>query len=198
MHKYASIALIGLALTGLSAGALASTTDSSNGAGSYVGLQAGQSEWSVNGHHQSNKFGWEADGGYRWALTPRQSAGVELGYVDFGHSRSNTPFSTSTYSSHAVTLGGSYRYAFKNSPVFLEGRAGYARWDGHASETIYNTSYDRASDRGNGWYGGVGLGYALASNIDLKLQSDFYRQNNAFGNNHMNNVVTTFGAEYRF
>lgn len=198
MKKLISITVLGLALSGLSAGVMAQDSYGSNGEGGYVGVKIGQSHWRANGD-SSNETGYGVQGGYRFALAPNQSIGPELGYIDFGDVKRSDDFSRSSLRGKALTLGAAYRYSFMGTPVYVAARAGYERAYERARVTVYDVGSARVSDHSNGYYAGLGVGYDLTSNSSLVASYDYHRANDVFdGNDHINNGVASLGYEYRF
>lgn len=186
---------LGLALL---AGASVASAQSANGAGGFVGVSAGSAHLTV-ANASADRFAYGISGGYRWDVSANQSLGAEVGYVDFGNVRGAVgPFNVKL-SATGETLGANYRYTFGDDTVsgdyFVAMRAGYLRWNGKVSVAGFGS----ATDHGNGFYAGVGLGHDFTRNISLSVNYDFHRANDVAGSgDHINAGVTSIGAQYRF
>lgn len=169
-----------------------------SGAGAFVSAKAGSAHWKADGQ-SSDKFAYDLSTGYRWALSPNQSLGAEVGYANFGKLRGNNALGSASLEAEAGTLGANYRYTFGDGTpsgnYFVQTRAGYMRWHDTAKANLAGVS-GIAHDNGNGWYAGAAVGHDFTPNFGLSLAYDFHRAN--MDNDHVNFGVTSVGAEYRF
>ncbi|HET6804869.1 MAG TPA: outer membrane beta-barrel protein [Frateuria sp.] len=210
MNKLLTVAL-GAAFAAASASAAAADA---NGA-FFINAGIGQAQYHVG---RTDGLGFKLDDkdtagalrfGYAWKVGNGFDLGVEGGYADLGKLvakyNDGTTFAKTELGAHGWLLGGNGKYRFDGN-WFVSARAGWFRSEermkafaGDAT-TGAVTIYDSADDRGNGWYGGVGVGYDFAPNFSLGLNYDNYHAKATLeGASAAGNVgAYTVSAEYRF
>ena len=218
MNKFL-IAAVGAALAAASATAAAADA---NGA-FFINAGVGQAQYHV-GH--TDGLGYQLDDkdtagalrfGYAWNVANGFNLGVEGGYVNLGklvakyHAQSQDASvivnEKADIEASGWMLGANGKYTFSNK-WFVSARAGWLRSTGDATyryEEIYAdaprySEYASGSADGDGWYGGVGVGYDFAPNFSLGLNYDNYHakakvEDVSAGGNIGTYMLT---AEYRF
>lgn len=212
MNKLLTAAL-GAALVAASASAAAADA---NGA-FFINAGVGQAQYHV-GH--TDGLGYKLDDkdtagalrfGYAWKVGNGFDLGVETGYADLGKVVSKYYYATTDYvqTEHADAnakgwmLGGNGKYRFADN-WFVSARAGWFRSTIDAtysySETGYGSEYASGSVDGDGWYGGVGVGYDFAPNFSLGLNYDNYHVKGKTVAGSLTGNVGSYmlSAEYRF
>lgn len=213
--------ITGAALVG--ALALASTSAfAANSTGNFfINAGIGQSQYHV-GH--TDGLGYKLDEkdtagalrfGYAWHVAPTFDLGVEGGYVDLGKLVASYHYENAAgdyvVDEHAdlnatgwlAGVNGKFNFA---DQWYVSARAGWLRSKADAtyrySETGYGSAYASGNASGDGWYGGVGVGYDLTRDFSLGLSYDNYhakaKVENALGALHSNIGAYMFTAEYRF
>jgi opacity protein-like surface antigen len=207
MNKLLATAL-GAAMIAASASAAASDA---NGA-FFVNAGVGQGQYHV-GH--TDGLGYKLDEkdtagalrfGYAWRVANGFDLGVEGGYADLGKMVANyndgTVFAKSDLEAKGWLLGGNGKYRFDGN-WYLSARAGWFRsqekvraFAGDAT----TSSYASTDGHGDGWYGGVGVGYDFAPNFSMGLNYDNYHAKAKLeGVSNSGNVGTfMLSAEVRF
>lgn len=147
----------------------------------FVHLKGGRTSWSFNDFYGDSESSatYGAQAGYRWHINPSNSVGPEVGYVDFGKVDDGIGgFASLELKGTAVTVGLNYQLTFGSGSFFLDARAGYMHWRGHASSAISLGSlgsYSASGDgSGDGEYAGAGVGYYLTQNFGLSMNYDFH------------------------
>ncbi|MGN2249179.1 outer membrane beta-barrel protein [Frateuria sp. GZRe14] len=218
MNKILTVAL-GAALVAASASASAADANGSF----FINAGVGQAQYHV-GH--TDGLGYKLDDkdtagalrfGYAWKVGNGFDLGVEGGYVDLGklvakYHGENEDASLivnekADIEASGWVLGANGKYAFGNK-WFVSARAGWFRSTADASyryEEIYADApdyreYASGDADGNGWYGGVGVGYDFAPNFSLGLNYDNYhgKAKTDLGSIDGNIGVYTVTAEFRF
>jgi len=218
MKKILTVALgAALAIASVSAAAA-----DANGA-FFVNAGVGQAQYHV-GH--TDGLGYKLDDkdtagalrfGYAWKVGNGFDLGVESGYANLGklvakyHAQSEDASvivnEKADIEASGWMLGGNGKYTFSNE-WFVSARAGWFRSTGDATyryEEIYAdapdySEYASGNADGDGWYGGVGVGYNFARNFSLGLNYDNYhgKAETGLGDVDANIGVYTLTAEYRF
>lgn len=218
MNKILTVAL-GAALVAASASASAADANGSF----FINAGVGQAQYHV-GH--TDGLGYKLDDkdtagalrfGYAWKVGNGFDLGVEGGYVDLGklvakYHGENEDASLivnekADIEASGWILGANGKYTFSNK-WFVSARAGWFRSTADASyryEEIYADApdyreYASGDANGNGWYGGVGVGYDFAPNFSLGLNYDNYhgKAKTDLGSIDGNIGVYTVTAEFRF
>jgi len=201
----------GAALVGASASAAAADA---NGA-FFVNAGVGQAQYHVG---RTNDLGFRLDDkdtagalrfGYAWRVAPAFDLGVEGGYADLG--KLVAKYSDGTISSKSDLgatgwlLGANGKYHFEKH-AYVSARAGWFR----SKEKLEASGFDVAHGQslghagtdgeGNGWYGGVGVGYDFARNFSMGLNYDNYHVKARLEGvtSAVNVGVFSLSAEYRF
>jgi opacity protein-like surface antigen len=209
MNKILTAAL-GAALAAASASAAAAD----NGA-FFISAGVGQAQYHV-GH--TDGLGYKLDDkdtasalrfGYAWHVARGFDLGVEGGYADMGKLvakyNDGTSFAKSDLGVKGWLLGANGKYHFDRN-WYLSARAGWFRSEEQSRafvgdvETGRTLSYASADGEGDGWYGGVGVGYDFAPNFSLGLNYDNYHAKAEIegASNDGNLGVFMVSAEYRF
>lgn len=184
MNKILTVAL-GAALAAASASAAAA---GSSGA-FFINAGVGQSQYHV-GHTDGLGYKLEdkdtavaARFGYAWKLGNGFDLGVEGGYADLGKlvakANDGVTFAKSDLSTKGWLLGGNGKYHFEKN-WYLSARAGWYHAEQKARAFVVDVEsgetlgYGSADADGDGWYGGVGVGYDFAPNFSMGLNYDNY------------------------
>jgi opacity protein-like surface antigen len=210
MKKILTVAL-GAALVAASASAAAADTHGAF----FVNAGVGQAQYHVG---YSDSMGFKVDDkdtagalrfGYAWKVADGVDLGVEGGYADLGEMvakyNDGTAFSETDVRVHGWVLGGNGKYHFDRN-WYVSARAGWFRseerakgfaGDARTGETLFHS---RLNGEGDGWYGGVGVGYDFAPNFSMGLNYDNYHARARIGGfTEDGNLGTyTLSAEFRF
>lgn len=184
MNKILTVAL-GAAFAVASASAAAADA---NGA-FFINAGVGQAQYHV-GH--TDGLGFTLDDkdtasalrlGYAWRVANGFDLGVEGGYTSLGKmvakASDGTTFAKSDSATTGWMLGGNGKYAFANH-WYLSARGGWFRSREKLTVRAQDVGtgaslmYDSVDGEGDGWYGGVGVGYDFASNFSMGLNYDNY------------------------
>ncbi|UGB46247.1 outer membrane beta-barrel protein [Frateuria edaphi] len=176
----------------------------------FVNAAAGQATYHVDDADGDNYAGNNSDSatslrlGYLWHGPV--DIGVEGGYVDLGQLKasliSGAVFEEATVHAKGWLLGAAGKYHFADQ-WFVSARGGWLRAssdvDFRISTPADSTSASSSVD-GNGWYGGVGVGYDFSDNVSLGVNYDNYHvKAQTDGVSADANVGTWMvTAEYRF
>jgi hypothetical protein len=178
MNKYV-IAIAALALGG------ACTSSFAQDAGAFfVNAGVGQAQYHVGNAENSNSAQDDTDTaaalrfGYLWHGPI--DFGLEGGYVDLGKlkvsSVGNAVLEEADVHAKGWVLGVAGKYHFADR-WFVSARGGWLRTstdvDYRYSSPVDSMTASGSID-GDGWYGGVGLGYDLSSNFSLGVNYDNY------------------------
>ena len=162
--------------------------------GWYVGANAGYSDLS-KGPYDNGAPDGGVKGGYRFAINPETSLGMEVGYQSLGRvsARGLAGDDSAKSKLRGTTAGLDLRYNL--SPSWygeLRGGAFYAQGEGltdAASPTF--TQFNRTR-----YYAGAGVGYNITPQWSLGLNYDYY---NGTGKNvELQTSAYNVSAEYRF
>jgi opacity protein-like surface antigen len=207
MNKFL-IAAVGAALAAASATAAAADA---NGA-FFINAGVGQGQYHVG---RTDGLGYQLDdkdtagalrAGYAWHVARSFDLGLEGGYVDLGKlTEDYLGDGVSEHSDLGVKgwlLGGNGKYNFADK-WYVSARAGWFRSTGSVTYRYSDTTmavYGSGDAHGDGWYGGVGVGYDFAPNFSLGLNYDNYHakakvEDVSAGGNIGSYMLT---AEYRF
>lgn len=204
MNKYV-ISLSSLIL----AGACSSAFARDNGA-FFVNAGAGQATYHADATDGGNYAGNNTDNatalrlGYLWRGPV--DFGVEGGYVDLGELNasliSGAVLEEATVHAKGWLLGAAGKYHFAGQ-WFVSARGGWlhasSEVDYRVSTPVDSMSASSSAD-GDGWYGGVGVGYDLSDNASLGVNYDNYHVKARTGDVSADANVGTWmlTAEYRF
>lgn len=169
----------------------------------FLHLKGGRTTWSFDdffGDSESSST-YGAQAGYRWHINADNSLGPEIGYIDFGKVDDGIGgFASLKLKGTAVTVGLNYQLTFGSGSFFLDARAGYMHWRGHASSQISLGSlgsYSASGDgSGDGEYAGAGVGYYLTRNFGLSMNYDFHTT--TIDHQRVRLGSFTVGADFRF
>ncbi|RDS82640.1 outer membrane beta-barrel protein [Dyella psychrodurans] len=170
--------------------------------------QLAQQGWYVSGeagYGQVNKGPYDSNGdvvggvkgGYRFALNPNISLGVEAGYEYLGRVDARGASGNSSLRSklYGPTLGTSLRYNF-TPKWYGEVRAGAFFAEGQGLTDSANPSYQRF-DRTR-YYAGAGVGYNITQNWSVGVNYNYYDGSGRRGGAQLDTNAVTVAAEYRF
>lgn len=168
--------------------------------GWYVGANAGYGQIQ-KGPYDNGDFAGGVKGGYRFAINPETSLGVEVGYVYLGRADARGLY-TQNYGGDAksklqgATAGLDLRYNF--SPRWygeVRGGAFFAKGEG-----LTNDKFSPQSVRFNStnYYAGAGVGYNITPQWSVGLNYDYYQASDSDKNIHLPTNLYTVSAEYRF
>lgn len=207
MNKLLATAL-GAAMIAASASAAASNADGAF----FINAGVGQGQYHV-GH--TDGLGYKLDDkdtagalrfGYAWRVANGFDLGVEGGYADLGKMvakvSDTTSYAKSDLAANGWLIGGNGAYRFDGN-WYVSARAGWFRSEEKLRAFAGNataTSYASTDGTGDGWYGGVGVGYDFAPNFSMGLNYDNYHTKAKLqGVSNSGNVGTyMLSAEVRF
>jgi OmpA-OmpF porin, OOP family len=171
--------------------------------GWYVGAEAGYGFTNQGPYNDKGNYIGGIKGGYRFAINPEASVGVEAGYQYLGFVNPKNSFgddSSLRGRFHAPTLGANLRWNF-NPDWYAEIRAGafYAQGIGLTNTAYaFNTPVERFNEVRP--YAGVGVGYNVNQHFSVGVNYNYYDATSKGGNQGVQlqtNAVTVAG-EYRF
>ena len=210
MNKILTVAL-GAAFVVTSASAAAADANGSF----FINAGVGQAQFHV-GH--TDGLGYKLDDkdtaaalrfGYAWKVANGFDLGVEGGYVDLGKLvakyNDGVTFAKSDLSANGWLLGANGKYHFDNK-WFVSARGGWFRSEQKLRafagdvETGTTQVYGSTDGNGDGWYGGVGVGYDFASNFSMGMNYDNYHAKAELDgvSTSGNAGVFSVNAEFRF
>jgi opacity protein-like surface antigen len=145
--------------------------------GFFVNGSVGHSYFG-SGQNKGSDTGYQINGGYRWALAPGFALGPEIGYNDLGNIRVKNVFnsqpvvSDNKASLHGWNVGANAKYNFTPN-WYVAARTGLYAWDGDGmSRSLTPISTGRSGD---GYYGGLGVGYDFSRRFGVGIGYDYYR-----------------------
>lgn len=166
--------------------------------GWYVGAEAGYGQINKGPYDSQGDAIGGIKGGYRFAISPTASIGVEAGYQYLGRIDTRYSNDSSLRSKlYGPTLGANLRYNFTpNWYGEVRGGAFYAQGQGLTDNV--NASYQRF-DRTR-YYAGVGVGYNLTQNWSVGVNYNYYDGTSKGGNRgvQLQTNAYTASVEYRF
>lgn len=209
------------ALAGALALASASASASSSVGNFFINAGVGQAQYHVG---RTDGLGYKLDEkdtagalrfGYAWHVSRDFDLGVEGGYVDLGklvasyhYENADRSYVVNEHADIGATgwLGGVNGKLNFADHWYVSARAGWLRSTAdatyHFSATGYASEYGSGDADGDGWYGGVGVGYDFTRDFSLGLNFDNYHAkadvDNVLGPVDSNVGTYTFTAEYRF
>ncbi|HEX7368649.1 MAG TPA: outer membrane beta-barrel protein [Rhodanobacteraceae bacterium] len=174
------------------------TNTTGTDSGFFVNGNAGHSYFG-SGQNSGSDTGYAIGGGYRWGVAPGFAIGPEVGYNDLGNVRVHNVFnsqpviSDNKSSLHGWTVGANAKYNF-NPNWYVSARTGLYHWNGHGmTRDITPISTAR---NGDGYYGGVGVGYDFSRNFGIGVNYDYYRAKK--DNINLSTGLLSAQAEVRF
>jgi OOP family OmpA-OmpF porin len=166
--------------------------------GWYVGAEAGYGQVNKGVYDNQGNYIGGLKGGYRFAINPEASVGVEAGYQYLGviDAKGANDDSSLRGRLHGPTLGANLRWNF-NPEWYAEVRAGAFYAQGQGLNDAY-TSYQRFERIRP--YAGVGVGYNIAQNWSVGVNYNYYDGTGKGGNQgvQLQTNAVTVAAEYRF
>ena len=188
-----AIAIAAAGLTAVSTSFAQDTSAQTAQQGWYVSAETGYANVD-KGPYNDGDLASGLKGGYRFALNPQTSLGVEVGYQYLGQvdarGASGDAFASKL---RGTTAGLNLRYNFSPS-WYGEVRGGAFYAQGQGLTDTANPTYARFNR--TSYYAGVGVGYNIASNWSVGLNYNYY---NGTGNNvQLKTNAYTVAAEYRF
>lgn len=197
-----SMLALAFAAAGLVAAPAAFSQDAGQNAqqGWYVGANAGYGQ--INkGPYDNGDFAGGVKGGYRFALNPETSLGVEVGYVYLGRADARGQYTQGLDGNgksklQGATAGLDLRYNF-DPKWYGEVRGGlfFAKGEG-----LSNDQFNPQPVRFNStsYYAGVGVGYNITPKWSVGLNYDYYQASDSDKNIHLPTNLYSVSAEYRF
>ncbi|MEI7036608.1 outer membrane beta-barrel protein [Fulvimonas yonginensis] len=213
MNKLLTAAL-GAALAVASASAAAADGNGNGNGAFFINAGVGQAQYHVG---RTDGLGYALDDkdtagalrfGYMWHASQAFDLGIEGGYVDLG--KVTADYNDGTYVAHAdlgatgwmLGINGKYGFA---SHWYVSARGGWLRSKGDLKASAYDNSthqggYLSGNGDGDGWYGGVGVGYDFAPSFSMGLNYDNYHAKAAQDGVSVHGNIGTYmvSAEYRF
>lgn len=168
--------------------------------GWYVSADAGYGNVS-KGPYDDGKFVGGVKGGYRFAINPETSLGVEVGYQWLGRLSPQSQYANQVAGNSKSKLRGStagldLRYNFTPS-WYGELRGGLFYAQGEGITNGPNPEF-RQFDRTK-YYAGAGVGYNLSQNWSMGVNYNYYAgSSNGEQRVQLATNVYTLNAEYRF
>jgi len=167
--------------------------------GWYVGAEAGYGEINKGPYNDKGNAIGGIKGGYRFAINPEMSVGVEGGYQYLGQvdARSDSSKSSLRSKLDGPTLGASLRYNFAPN-WYGEIRSGAFYAQGQGLTDTVNPTYQHFNRIS--YYAGAGVGYNISQNWSVGLNYNYYNGTSRGGSKGVQlqtNAVTVSG-EYRF
>lgn len=208
MKKFPTVALgVSLAVASASAAAADAT-------GAFVvSADAGQAQYHIG---RTNGAGYKIDDkdttasvrlGYVWRAADHFHVGVEAGYTNLGTMKEDLAYGQVKHAdvnAKGWLLGANGKYHVAAN-WYLQARAGWFRSKTEIENELFDqfsqtASHTSGHGKGNGWYGGLGIGYDLSPNFSLGLNYINYHAKAKFGySTYKANIgAYTVGAEYRF
>ncbi|HET6555658.1 MAG TPA: outer membrane beta-barrel protein [Dyella sp.] len=193
---------LAFAAAGLVAAPAAFSQDAGQNAqqGWYVGANAGYGQVK-KGPYDDGDVAGAVKGGYRFALNPETSLGVEVGYVYLGRVDARSLYSQNVGGNtqsklQGATAGLDLRYSF--SPKWygeVRGGAFFAKGEG-----LTNDKFNPQQVRFNStnYYAGAGVGYNVTPKWSVALNYDYYQASDNDKNIHLPTNLYSVSAEYRF
>ena len=167
--------------------------------GWYVGGEAGYGQVNQGPYDDKGSYIGGIKGGYRFAINPEASVGVEAGYEYMGFVDAKGANNVSSLRSrlHGPTLGANLRWNF-NQNWYAEVRAGGFYAQGQGLTGADDASYDRFERIRP--YAGVGLGYNLTQNWSVGVNYNYYDGSSKGGDDgvKLDTNAVTVAVEYRF
>lgn len=145
--------------------------------GFFVNGNVGHSYFG-SGRNDGSDTGYQISGGYRWALGNGFALGPEVGYNDLGNIRLKNVFNSNPVvapgkaSLHGWTVGANAKYNFDPN-WYVSARTGLYGWNG--SGLNRDIAPIRVHRDGDGYYGGVGVGYDFSRKFGVGIGYDYYR-----------------------
>lgn len=197
MNKTLFALALALATGGLIAVPAAFAQDSTPTAqhGWYVGADAGYAHI-TQGNYDNGAFAGGVKGGYRFAINPETSLGVEVGYQYLGRTKADGAYNglPGTKSKlRGSTAGLDLRYNFQpNWYAEIRGGAFYAQAEGlTGGDNAQFRHFEKTS-----YYAGAGVGYNFNPQWSVGLNYNYYGASDK--GLKMNPNVYTVSGEYRF
>ncbi len=192
--------LLAIALASAGFLALPAAQAADNHSGLFINGGVGQSSID-RGAYDDDDTAFNANIGYRWAVSPNVLLGVEGGYTDFGSispGRYDAVLGKAEISGWNLGVNGHFNVA---DNWYVSARGGLFRGDvkaGYYGVPVVGEEIPvyRIDDTSNKWYAGAGFGYDFSSNFSLGLNYDTYRAEEA-GMKFSPDMVSVSG-EYRF
>jgi opacity protein-like surface antigen len=192
-----ALATAGLATAAPAAFAQSAPTQTAQ-QGWYVGAQAGYGQVNSGAYNNQGNYIGGINGGYRFAINPEASFGVEAGYqyLGFIDAKGANNVSSNRARLDGPTLGANLRWNF-NPDWYAEIRAGafYAQGQGLTNGFDAYDRFERVRP-----YAGVGVGYNINQNFSVGVNYNYYDGSSRGGNQgvQLDTNAVTVAAEYRF
>ncbi|HET7329163.1 outer membrane protein [Dyella sp.] len=166
--------------------------------GWYVGAEAGYGQINKGPYDSHGDAIGGIKGGYRFAINPETSIGVEAGYQYLGRIDARDGAGSSFRSKlYGPTLGANLRYNFTPN-WYGEVRAGGFYAQGQGLTNTASPSYERFER--TRYYAGVGVGYNIDQHWSVGVNYNYYDGTSRGGDRgvQLQTNAYTVAAEYRF
>lgn len=167
--------------------------------GWYVGAEAGYGQINKGPYDSNGDAIGGIKGGYRFAINPETSFGVEAGYQYLGRIDARGASGDSSLRSklYGPTLGVNLRYNFTPN-WYGEVRTGAFYAQGQGLTNTANPSYERFER--TRYYAGVGAGYNINQNWSVGVNYNYYDGTSRGGDRgvQLQTNAYTASVEYRF
>jgi opacity protein-like surface antigen len=166
--------------------------------GWYVGAEAGYGQINKGPYDSNGDAIGGIKGGYRFAINPETSIGVEAGYQYLGRIDARDGAGSSFRSKlYGPTLGANLRYNFTPN-WYGEVRAGGFYAQGQGLTNTANPSYERFER--TRYYAGIGVGYNIDQHWSVGVNYNYYDGTSRGGDRgvQLQTNAYTVAAEYRF
>jgi outer membrane autotransporter protein len=191
-----AVALAAMSFAAVPAAFAQSTPAPSVQQGWYVGAEVGYGQIDKGPYNSNGDAIGGIKGGYRFALNPETSLGVEAGYQYLGRIDARASNNSSLRSKlYGPTLGANLRYNFTPN-WYGEVRAGAFYAQGQGLTDSANPTYQRF-DRTR-YYAGVGVGYNINQNWSVGVNYNYYDGSNRDHGVQLQTNAYTASVEYRF
>jgi opacity protein-like surface antigen len=198
----------------VSLGSVPWVASASSAAGMFLRVEGGQARYDISKTRNNDRFAhaYGISAGYRWNVSTPFALGVEAGYMTMGKLEdrlSGTTLDTSgvkrnvllrnEVGTRAYLLGANARWAFARN-WSLTGRLGFAHmrtrlWTGLEGDGIAAQQHKTLLK--NSPYTGVGVNYAVSSNVDLGFNMTSYSARALAAGDRFNVNVYGISAEVR-
>lgn len=166
--------------------------------GWYVGAEAGYGQINKGPYDSHGDAIGGIKGGYRFAINPETSIGVEAGYQYLGRIDARDGAGSSFRSKlYGPTLGANLRYNFTPN-WYGEVRAGGFYAQGQGLTNTASPSYERFER--TRYYAGVGVGYNIDQHWSVGVNYNYYDGTSRGGDRgvQLQTNAYTVAAEFRF
>ncbi|HEY1772658.1 MAG TPA: hypothetical protein VGH91_05640 [Gammaproteobacteria bacterium] len=159
----------------------------------------------ATGYTNDSQSAWGADGGYRWKLDDADSAGFDVGYMNFGDvDDSGGNEGRDTVSASAISAGVNFQHLFGDDKAWIfQMRGGLmsVKFDTNYYSYFPTSTTGTTSSHQSGEYFGFGIGRDITQSFRLILALEYYSAGDSgnYGSDQgLDLGFIGLGAEYRF